>query len=308
MLEKRTIYSIRRNLGLSLVTYTIMSEDDNQYILRDNTCSHYPACQIVVDKRSMSFVKMHNDDSDVYLESHNNSDFFKTEREARYMFNKLAAEIYKRDADNAQKKVDRIREMISILGNRRRIRYDFDYKYYGTKIFIPKVVSVINDLYRRFVLESDDLTIKNIKSILGDNVAELEINKVVDMTVRFNGNVTETHDYYIDLRRNEYDLNDTSIYMKIYRNKYDNRIKYEKMVIDDEDSSYENHYCDGFRYDACENGCVFNTKANAVNIQINNLISKLENELDNATQFYSRVSVAYNDCINLMNRYAYTND
>lgn len=300
MIEKRTIYSIRRNLGLSLVTYAIMSEDDSQYILRDNTCSHSPACQIVVDKNTMKFVKMYNDDSDLYLLSHSESDFFKTEREARYMFYKLAADIYKNDADKAQKKVDRIREMISILGKRRRIKYDFEYKYYGTKIYTPKGVSVINDLYKNFVIENNDMTIKDIKTILGDNVAELEINKVVDVRIRFNGNVTERHDFYVDLRRNEDDLDSTAIYMRIYRETYDNRIKYEKMIIDDEDSSYENYYCEDFRYDSSENGCVFDTKGNAINIQINKLIKKLEDELHNFTSLYSRASDAYNHNINMM--------
>lgn len=300
MLEKRKIYSIRRNFGISLVTYTIMSEDDNQYILRDDTCTHYPACQIVVDKNTMKFVKMHNDDSDVYLVSHNESDFFKTEHEARYMFHKLAADIYKKDADNAQKKMDRIREMLSIVGKRRRIKYDFDYKYYGTKIFIPKAVSVIDELYNHFVYENNDLTIKNIKTILGHNVAELEINKDVYVRTRFKGNVTERHDFYVDLRRNEDDLNDTAIYMRIYRESYDKRIKYEKMVIDDEDSSYENYYCDGFRYDSSEGGCVFDTKANAVNVQINNLIKKLERELDNVTHTHSRAHEAYTNSLNMM--------
>lgn len=301
MIEKRTIYSIRRNLGLSLVTYAIMSEDDNQYILRDNTCSHYPACQIIVDKNTMKFVKMFNDDSDIYLLSHSESDFFKTEREARYMFYKLSADIYKNDVDKTQKKIDRIREMISILGKRRRIKYDFDYKYYGTKIYTPKGVSVIKDLYNHFIIENNDLTIKYIKTILGNNVAELEINKVVDVKIRFNGNVTERHDFYVDLRRNEDDLDSTAIYMKIYRDTYDNRIKYEKMIIDDEDSSYHtNHYCEGFRYDSSDNGCVFDTKGNAINIQINKLIKKLEDELDSVTSTHSRASEAYNHSINMM--------
>ncbi len=306
MLEKRTIYSIRRNLGISLVRYTIMSEDDNQYVLLDTTCSHYPACQIVVDKNTMKFVKMHNDDSDVYLESHNKSDFFKTEHEARYMFHKLAADIYKNDADSAQKTVDRIREMLSIVGKRRRIQYDFDYKYYGTKIFIPKGVSVINELYQHFVKENNDLTIKNIKTILGQNVAELEINKDVYVRTRFKGNVTESHDYYVDLRRNEDDLNDTAIYMKIYRDSRENRIKYEKMIIDDDDSSYENYYCEGFRYDSSDGGCVFDTKGNSINIQINSLIKKLEYELDNFTRLHSRAYEAYTNSINMMD--AWKND
>lgn len=293
-ISKRQIFSLRNLCGKSLIAYDIIAEDDNSYVLRDTSCRHYPVCEIVVDKKTMKFVEMSNEDKldrkDVYADNHKDSLYFKTESEARIAFYDASIEIYNQQKEDYAARLDTARQMLDIVGKKRRVEYDFDFKHYATRMFVIKNADVVNEIIKKIIYNNDSvmMTLKDIKNRLIDNIIELSINKIVETKIQFNGNTSHTTEYYVDDRRDEDDLNQKAIYMRIFRQSRDKQIRFERMSYSEYD--YEGdvdtrEYCKDIR---CDDNLVFGTRANAVNFLLNKVIAELERRIKDFTYNVTR--------------------
>lgn len=293
-ISKRQIFSLRNFCGKSLIAYDIIAEDDNSYVLRDTSCRHYPACEIVVDKKTMKFVEMSNEDKldrkDVYADNHKDSLYFKTESEARVAFYDASIEIYNQQREDYAARLDIARQMLDAVGKKRRVEYDFDFKHYATRMFVIKNSDVVNEIIKKIIYNdgSEMMTLKDIKNRLIDNIIELSINKIVETKIQFNGNTSHTTEYYVDDRRDEDDLNQKAIYMRIFRQSRDKQIRFERMSYSEYD--YEGdvdtrEYCKDIRSD---DNFVFGTRANAVNFLLNKVIAELERRIKDFTYNVTR--------------------
>lgn len=282
-MKTRQIFSIREYLGTALVPYNIISETDTEYILRDTSCNHYPSCVIIVDKETMAYVRMTNEDAEyvnVYSENHKTSKFYKSEKEARIAFYNKLINIYQQNKERPIERLAIANRLNEIIGKKKRVESEFDFRYYATKLFIPKETKKMHELVRKMVFENGEMMeLKDIKKQLSDSIVELEINKIIETKMQFRGNTTYTKEYYVDNRVNEYDENESSIYMRIYNK--DKSVKFERMTFGDYDYDneyYENEYCGEISGDA--GNVVFSTRANAVNFLLNLMLEKIENTIE----------------------------
>lgn len=291
---KRQIFSLRDLCGKSLIAYDIIAEDDNSYVLRDTSCRHYPACEIVVDKKTMKFVEMSNEDKldrkDVYADNHKDSLFFKTESEARIAFYDASIEIYKQQRDDYAARLDIARQMLDIVGKKRRVEYDFDFKHYATRMFVIKNSDVVNEIIKKIIHNDDSemMTLKDIKNRIIDNIIELSINKIVETKIQFNGNTSHTTEYYVDNRRDEDDLNQNAIYMRIFRQSRDKQIRYDAMSYSEYDYEGDVDTCEYCKDIHSDDNLVFGTRANAVNFLLNKVIAELERRIKDFTYNVTR--------------------
>ena len=277
-MKTRQIFSIREYFGTSLIPYNIISETDTEYILRDTSCNHYPSCEIIVNKDTMEFVRMTNEDAEyvnVYSENHKTSIFYKSENEARNAFYNKLINIYQQNKELVIERLAIANRLKEIIGKKKRVESEFDFRHYATKLFIPKETNKVYELVRKTVYENGEIMeLKDIKKQLSDSIVELEINKIIETKMQFRGNTTHTIEYYVDNRVDEYDENESSIYMKIYNK--DKSVKFEPMIFCeyDYDEYYEKEYC---REISCDAGnVVFSTRANAVNFLLNLMLERIE--------------------------------
>lgn len=278
-MKTRQIFSVREYVGLSLVPYNIIGETDTEYILRDTSCGHYPPCEIILDKSTMTFVRMVENGDNIYTESHNTSTFYKSEKEARIAFYNKTLNSYQQNKERASERLEIARRLKEIIGNKKRVESEFDFKYFAIKLFIPKETNTLYEIVKKIVFENGEMMeLKDIKKQLSDSIIELEINKILETKMQFKGKTTHTIEYYVDNRVDEYDENESSIYMKIYNK--DKSVKFERMTFSDYDNEYyEREYCKGISGEA---GCVvFNTRANAVNFLLNLMLEKIETIIKN---------------------------
>lgn len=281
-MKTRQIFSVREYMGLSLVPYNIIGETDTEYILQDTSCCHYPVCEIILNKDTMTFVRMNSDDAEytkTYAENHKTSVFYKFEKEARIAFYNKVITRYQQDKERASERLEIARRLKEIIGNKKRVESEFDFRYYATKLFIPKETNTLNEIVKKMVFENGEIMeLKDIKKRLSDSIIELEINKILETKMQFKGNTTHTIEYYVDNRVDEFDENPSSIYMKIYNKK--KSVKFERMTFSDYryNEYYEKEYCEGI---SREVGCVvFNTRANAVNFLLNLMLEKMERTIE----------------------------
>ena len=278
-MKTRQIFSIREYLGTSLIPYNIISETDTEYILRDTSCNHYPSCEIIVNKDTMAFVRMNNEDAvytNIYSENHKTSIFYKSEKEAKITFYNKLIDIYQQDRERVIERLAIANRLKEIIGKKKRVESDFDFRYYATKLFIPKETKILDEIVRKIVYKNDEIMeLKDIKKQLSDSIVELEINKIVETKMQFKGNTTHTIEYYVDNRVDEYDENESSIYMKIY--KTNKSVNFKPMTVteyDYDNEYYEKEYC---REISCDAGnVVFATRANAVNFLLNLMLERIE--------------------------------
>lgn len=283
-MKTRQIFSIREFLGTSLIPYNIISETDTEYILRDTSCNHYPACEIIVNKDTMTFERMTNEDAEyakIYSENHKASIFYKSEKEAKVAFYNKLINIYQQNKERVIERFEIANRLKEIIGNKKRVESEFDFRYYATKLFIPKETKTLDEIVNKIVYKNDEIMeLKDIKKQLSDSIVELEINKIVETKMQFRGNTTHTIEYYVDNRVDEYDENESSIYMKIYSK--DKSVKFERMTFGEygyDNEYYETGYCKEISGEA---GCVvFNTRANAVNFLLNLMLEKIETTIKN---------------------------
>lgn len=283
-MKTRQIFSIREYLGTSLIPYNIISETDTEYILRDTSCSHYPPCEIIVNKDTMAFVKMNNEDAEytnIYSENHKVSIFYKSEKEARVAFYNKVIDRYQQDKERVMERLAIANKLKEIIGKKKRVESEFDFRHYATKLFIPKDTNKLYELVRKTVFENGEIMeLKDIKKQLSDSIVELEINKIIETKMQFRGNTSHTIEYYVDNRVSEYDENESSIYMKIYNK--DKSVKFERMTFGEygyDNNYYEKEYCKEISGEA---GCVvFNTRANAVNFLLNLMLEKIDTIIKN---------------------------
>ena len=290
-MKTRQIFSIREYLGTSLIPYNIISETDTEYILRDTSCNHYPSCEIIVNKDTMEFVKMTNENAEyvnIYSENHKTSIFYKSEKEAKITFYNKLIDIYQQDRERVIERLAIANRLKEIIGKKKRVESDFDFRYYATKLFIPKETNKVYELVRKTVYENGEIMeLKDITKQLSDSIVELEINKIIETKMQFRGNTTHTIEYYVDNRVDEYDENESSIYMKIY--KTNKSVKFDPMTFSKYD--YDNEYC---REISCDAGnVVFATRANAVNFLLNLMLEKIEtiikNHKNDITRYDNRI-------------------
>lgn len=278
-MKTRQIFSIREYLGTSLIPYNIINETDTEYILRDTSCNHYPSCEIIVNKDTMEFVRMTNEDAEyvnVYSENHKTSIFYKSENEARNAFYNKLINIYQQNKERVIERLAIANRLKEIIGKKKRVESEFDFRHYATKLFIPKETNKVYELVRKSVYENGEIMeLKDIKKQLSDSIVELEINKIIETKMQFRGNTTHTIEYYVDNRVDEYDEYESSIYMKIYNK--DKSVKFERMTFGEygyDNEYYEKEYCKEISGEA---GCViFNTRANAVNFLLNLMLERIE--------------------------------
>ena len=162
--------------------------------------------------------------------------------------------------------------------------------YYATRMFVIKNSDVVNEIIKKIIYNDDSemMTLKDIKNRLIDNIIELSINKIVETKIQFNGNTSHTTEYYVDDRRDEDDLNQKAIYMRIFRQSRDKQIRFERMSYSEYD--YEGdvdtrEYCKDIRSD---DNLVFGTRANAVNFLLNKVIAELERRIKDFTYNVTR--------------------
>lgn len=290
-MKTRQIFSIREYLGTSLIPYNIISETDTEYILRDTSCSHYPSCEIIVNKDTMAFVRMTNEDAEyvnIYSENHKTSIFYKTENEAKVAFYNKLINIYQQNKERVIERLAITNRLKEIIGNKKRVESEFDFRHYATKLFIPKETKTLDEIVRKTVYENGEIMeLKDIKKQLSDSIVEFEINKIIETKMQFRGNTTHTIEYYVDNRVDEYDENASSIYMKIYNK--DKSVKFERMTFGEygyNNEYYETGYCKEISGEA---GCVvFNTRANAVNFLLNLMLEKIETTIKNHNKDITR--------------------
>jgi hypothetical protein len=239
----------------------------------------------------MEFVRMTNEDAEyvnVYSENHKTSIFYKSENEARNAFYNKLINIYQQNKELVIERLAIANRLKEIIGKKKRVESEFDFRHYATKLFIPKETNKVYELVRKTVYENGEIMeLKDIKKQLSDSIVELEINKIIETKMQFRGNTTHTIEYYVDNRVNEYDENESSIYMKIYNK--DKSVKFERMTFSDygyDNEYYENEYCKEISDDT---GCVvFNTRANAVNFLLNLMLEKIENIIKNLNNDITR--------------------
>ena len=295
-MKTRQIFSIREYFGTSLIPYNIISETDTEYILRDTSCKHYPSCEIIVNKDTMEFVRMTNEDAEyvnVYSENHKTSIFYKSENEARNAFYNKLINIYQQNKELVIERLAIANRLKEIIGKKKRVESEFDFRHYATKLFIPKETNKVYELVRKTVYENGEIMeLKDIKKQLSDSIVELEINKIIETKMQFRGNTTHTIEYYVDNRVDEYDEYESSIYMKIYNK--DKSVKFERMTFGEygyDNEYYEKEYCKEISDEA---GCViFNTRANAVNFLLNLMLERIEKEI----QSFNLDITRYDNCI-----------
>lgn len=290
-MKTRQIFSVREYVGLSLVPYNIIGETDTEYILRDTSCGHYPPCEIILNKDTMTFVRMNSDDAEytkIYSDNHKTSVFYKSEKEARIAFYNKLINIYQQNKERVIERFDIANRLNEIIGKKKRVESEFDFRYYTTKLFIPKETNTLNEIVKKMVFENGEMMeLKDIKKQLSDSIVELEINKIVETKMQFRGNTTHTIEYYVDNRVDEFDENESSIYMKIYNK--DKSVKFERMTFNDYDYDneyYEREYCKEISGEA---GCVvFNTRANAVNFLLNLMLERIAGIIENQNKEVTR--------------------
>jgi hypothetical protein len=229
----------------------------------------------------MEFVRMTNEDAEyvnIYSENHKTSKFYKTEKEARIAFYNKLINIYQQNKERPIERLAIANRLNEIIGKKKRVESEFDFRYYATKLFIPKETKTMHELVRKMVFENGEMMeLKDIKKQLSDSIVELEINKIVETKMQFRGNTTYSKEYYVDNRVNEYDENESSIYMRIYNK--EKSVKFERMTFSDYDNEYsENEYCREISGDA--GNVVFSTRANAVNFLLNLMLEKIENTIE----------------------------
>ena len=238
----------------------------------------------------MAFVRMNNEDEEyvnIYSENHKTSIFYESENEAKVAFYNKLINIYQQNKERVIERLAITNRLKEIIGNKKRVESEFDFRHYATKLFIPKETKTLDEIVRKTVYENGEIMeLKDIKKQLSDSIVELEINKIIETKMQFRGNTTHTIEYYVDNRVNEYDENESSIYMKIYET--NKSVNFKPMTFSeyDYDEYYEKEYCREISCD--EVNVVFGTRANAVNFLLNLMLEKIETTIKNHNKDITR--------------------
>lgn len=213
-METKSIWSIRQSLGLTLVEYKVLKEENDSLILQDTSCKGHDNCEIRISK-DFKYIEAVNASAKEYEYFHNESRYFGSEKEAKSVFYNEAIDIYKENYNEIQNKIDNIEKFLNYAKSKRYNKTSG--VNYGSDIF------TFNNNTREIELEIIKNQFDDYNALLDKYIFEYKINSFKHTHSILNGVESEDKHYYVDMRKNEGDI--SAVYIEVLDK--DNKLKIE---------------------------------------------------------------------------------
>lgn len=237
-METKSIWSIRTALGLMVVEYKVLKEENDSLIIQDTSCKGHDNCVIKISK-DFKYIEAVNDSAKEYECFHNESRYFGSEKEANSVFYNEVIDRYKETLNKTQNNIDNIEKFLNYANSKRYSKISG--VSYGVDIF------TFNNNTREIELEIMNNQFDDYNALLDEYIFEYKINSFKYIHSILNGKETEEKHYYVDMRKNEGDM--SAVYIEVL--KKDDKLKIEaQSEISYEYGDYDHDYYagSGFEY------------------------------------------------------------
>lgn len=236
-METKSIWSIRTALGLMVVEYKVLKEENDSLIIQDTSCNGHDNCVIKISK-DFKYIEAVNDSAKEYEYFHNESRYFGSEKEAKSVFYNEVIDWYKESLNGVQNKVDNIEKFLNYTKSKRYIKTSG--VSYGSDIF------TFNKDTREIELEIIMNQFDDYNALLDKYIFEYKINSFKHIHSILNGKETVEKHYYVDMRKNEGDM--SAVYIEVL-------VKDDKLKIEAQSENcyewgdYDHNYYAGEKFE-----------------------------------------------------------
>lgn len=212
-METKSIWSVRTSC-LMVVEYKVLNEKSDSYIIQDTSCDRHDNCVIRISK-DFKYIEAVNDSAKEYECVHKESRYFDSEKEAKSVFYNEVIDRYKESLNKTQNNIDNIEKFLNYAKSKRYSKISG--VSYGVDIFTFK------NNTREIELEIMNNQFDDYNALLDEYIFEYKINSFKYIHSILNGKETEEKHYYVDMRKNEDDMN--AVYIEVL--KKDDKLKIE---------------------------------------------------------------------------------